>query len=102
MDKYFADGYSVKRHEEATGEWSDGNGAWDVIATITGHIRTLGATERTDTGELITTHRFYTYHKDIMYGDKLEFNGAEYKVKLVDEKKMGSLDFMQVDCEFVI
>lgn len=104
MDKYFVDGYKVKRYIEDSGGWGDGDGVWETIGTISGHMRVLGASERSDMGELVTTHRLYTRDKDIMYGDIIEKDGAKYDVKLVDHKAIptSDMDFVQVDCEMII
>ena len=104
MDKYFTDGYEIQRYIENSGGWSDGEGDWETIDTISGHMRALNANERTDIADLIVSHRFYTKYHDIRYKDKIVKDGKEYKVKLVDNKKINtsSLDFIQVDCEMVV
>lgn len=104
MDKYFTDGFILKRYVEEEGSWSDGEGDWETIDTILGHMRALNANERTDIADLIVSHRFYTKHHDIQYKDKIVKDGKEYNVKLVDNKKINtsSLDFIQVDCEMVV
>jgi len=104
MDKYFTDGYEIKRYVENSGGWSDGEGDWETIDTISGYMRALQANERTDIADLIVSHRFYTKYHDIRYKDKIVKGCKEYKVKLVDNKKINTsnLDFIQVDCEMVL
>ncbi len=104
MDKYFTDGFILKRYVEDSGGWSDGEGDWETIDTISGHMRALNGNERTDIADLIVSHRFYTKYHDIRYKDKIFKDGKEYKVKLVDNKKINTsdLDFIQVDCEMVV
>ena len=104
MDKYFTDGFTLKRYVEDNSSWSDGEGDWETVDTISGHIRALNANERTDIADLIVSHRFYTKYHDIRYKDKIVKDGKDYKVKLVDNKKINTsnLDFMQVDCEMVL
>ena len=104
MDKYFTDGFILKRYVEDNSSWSDGEGDWETIDTISGHMRALDTNERTDIADLIVSHRFYTKYHDIRYKDKIFKDGKEYKVKLVDNKKINTsnLDFIQVDCELVI
>ena len=103
MDKYFIDGYQIKRYADDSGGWSDGEGNWAIIKTIQGYMRTLGATERTEIGELNSTHRFYTKDKGMLYGDRIEKDNKKYNIKLVDEKNIptSDLDFVQIDCELV-
>lgn len=101
MEEYFVSGYVLKRYTEGVGPWSDGQGEWVAVSLIEGRMRQLSSSERVELGENVTTHRFYTKHKDIKHNDFIEKDNS-FRVIAVDEKNMGDLDFMQIDCELVI
>lgn len=101
MIKYFVK-WELKKPVKGANSYSDGYIDWQAAGIIEGHMRMLSASERVSTGDILSTHRFYTKER-LEHGWKLVRDNEEYHVTVSDHKSIptSNLNFYQVDCERV-
>jgi len=103
MERIYTSGHKIQEYTTTPNGMGGFTKTWTDKHTISGYLRTLSGDERlsADKVQLYSTHRFYcgliAVDESMRY---IDTNNKIYDIKLVDKKKAGNIEFLQIDVEF--